>query len=65
MPFRLVLLVEHEPEITEQPQQPLLRFIGNQNVSCSVNKNSVFFCILTIAPLLIVENVAPLFIQLI
>ena len=41
--FRLVLSVEHEPEIAGQPQQPLLRVIGNQNVSSSVNKNCVFF----------------------
>ena len=64
--FRLVLLVEHEPEIAgPTAQQTLLRVIGNQNVSSSVNKNCVLFCILTIAPLLIVENVAPLFISLI
>ena len=60
--FRLVLSVEHEPEYPDrQPQQPFLRVIGNQNVSSSVNKNCVFLCILTIAPLLIVKKFAPPF----
>ena len=64
--FRLVLSVEHEPEIAG-PTAPATASTRHwqPNVSSSVNKNCVFFCILTIVPLLIVENVAPLFILLI
>ena len=49
---------------TDRPQQPLLRVIDNKNVS-SVYKNIVFFWILTIAPMLIVENGALPFILLV
>ena len=54
--FRLELSAEQEPEIAGPTATAT--DIGDQNVSSSLDKNSVFFCIPTIAPLLMDQNFA-------
>ena len=55
--FLPVLLVEHEPEVAGQTAPATVSGRHWQHFPCSVKK--CFYCILTIAQLLIVENVAP------
>ena len=63
VPFRLVLSVEHEPEITG-PTAPATASMRHWQPECFLfrkYKTMCFLCFQTIAPLLIVENVVPLF----